>query len=73
MGSEYKGSKKYAVKYADADSKLSSCKKFYNWEGGAVLSNNKEIINKLSEIRTMEFKDHSEKLFMVLRNEWPWF
>lgn len=52
MGSEYKGSKKYAVKYADAVTQsYHPVKNFTTGEGGAVLSNNKEIINKLSEIR----------------------
>ena len=52
MGSEYKGSKKYAIKYADAVTQsYHPVKNFTTGEGGAVLSNDKKIIDKLSEIR----------------------
>lgn len=64
MGSEYKGSKKYAIKYADAITQsYHPVKNFTTGEGGAVLSNDIEIINKLSEIR-----DHGIKRAFSKKN-----
>ena len=64
MGSEYKGSKKYAIKYADAVTQsYHPVKNFTTGEGGAVLSNDIKIINKLSEIR-----DHGIKRIFKNKN-----
>ena len=54
MGSSYDGSKKYAIKYVDVITQSYHPVKHITGEGGSVLTNNKELIEKSLALGVME-------------------
>ena len=76
LGATYKNNEKYAVKYADAVCQsFHPVKNFTTGEGGAVLTNNKEIDKRIKILRTHGVvKNNSE--FRIQNSELkkiPWY
>ncbi len=71
LGASYIGNKQYAVKYADAViQSYHPVKHITAGEGGAVLTNNSELDEKVRQLRTHGMtKDES----IVEKNDGPWY
>jgi UDP-4-amino-4,6-dideoxy-N-acetyl-beta-L-altrosamine transaminase len=71
LGAEYKNDFQYAVKYADAvNMSFHPVKHITTGEGGAVLTNNNEIDEKIKLLRTHGMtKDES----VLEKNDGPWY
>jgi UDP-4-amino-4,6-dideoxy-N-acetyl-beta-L-altrosamine transaminase len=71
LGSEFKGDVKFAVKYADAvNLSFHPVKHITTGEGGAVLTNNRELDKKIKILRTHGMtKDKS----LLEKNDGPWY
>ncbi len=71
LGTSYYSSKKYAIKYADiVTQSYHPVKHITTGEGGAILTNNKEIDNKLKCLRSHGITKKPEKLN---ENHGPWY
>lgn len=71
LGAEYKNDIQYAVKYADAvNLSFHPVKHITTGEGGAVLTNNPEVDNRIKILRTHGMtKDES----LLEKNDGPWY
>jgi UDP-4-amino-4,6-dideoxy-N-acetyl-beta-L-altrosamine transaminase len=71
MGAEYKGDRGYAAKYADiAVMSFHPVKHITTGEGGAVLTNNSILDQKIKSLRTHGITKDLKKL---LKNDGPWY
>ena len=71
MGAEYKNSKKYAIKYADAViQSFHPVKSITTGEGGAVLTNDVELDKKIRILRTNGIIKGNN---LSSKNEGPWY
>ena len=72
MGSFYDGSKKYAIKYADVITQsYHPVKHITTGEGGSVLSNNKDLIDKIISLRSHGIVHGNDK--SELNHDDPWY
>ena len=71
LGAEYNLEKHYAVKYADAViQSFHPVKHITTGEGGAIITNDPEIDEKIKLLRTHGITKESEKL---IKNDGPWY
>ena len=72
MGSLYDGSKKYAIKYADVITQsYHPVKHITTGEGGSVLTNNKDLIDKIISLRSHGIGKGNDK--SELNHNDPWY
>ena len=71
LGAEYNGTKKYASKYADiVTQSFHPVKNITTGEGGAVLTNDKDLFSRLVNLRSHGMTKDKKKL---LHNTGPWY